>query len=234
MRTVLIVAAEKAEFEGILRRRPKPEPLSWPLDYSAAVEWNGSRRLLAANGAGPGLAGAAADAARERESIDALVSFGFCGGLNPDLRPGDVVVARTIEALERSGSYEAGTPATGRRFHAGVVMSVDRIVATREEKSELRRRGGDAVEMEAAGLAGRAASWRLPIYCIRAVTDTAEESFHLDLNSARDETGRISRWKVAGGALRRPVQGVPELLRLRRRSLEAAEQLGDFIADCTF
>jgi adenosylhomocysteine nucleosidase len=234
LKTVLVVAADRREFAGFIRHVPQPVRLQWPVDYSASVVWNDCRWVLLANGAGPRLAGEAADVARAQVTIDAVVSFGFCGGLDPSLEPGSVVVASAVEAPDRGERYAAESVETARPVRNGLVVSVDRVLGTAAEKAELRNRGGDVVEMEAAGLADRACSWKIPFYCVRAVTDTAKESFYLDLNAARDPAGRISRWKIVKSALRRPVKGAPELLRLRRRSQQAAARLGEFFADCKF
>ena len=70
--------------------------------------------------------------------------------------------------------------------------------------------------------------------CVRAVSDRASEGFALDLNAARDEVGRFRVSRVLRQAIRRPVTGVPELLRLHRNSEAASKALGEFIGNCSF
>jgi hypothetical protein len=94
--------------------------------------------------------------------------------------------------------------------------------------------GAVAVEMEAAAVAGRAKEWRMPFYCVRAVSDLALEGFALDLNEMRDEEGRFSRSRIVLRALTSPLRLFPELLRLNRNSGRAARALGDFFANCSF
>lgn len=194
---------------------------------------NGKRLLLAANGHGPELAGRAADVAACMEPPEGVLSAGFCGALAPDLVPGGIVVASRIEAPATGASFEARLPASDRRFASGPVFSVDRVVRTAEEKQAMRLAGAVAVEMEAAAVAQRAARWNLPFYCVRAVTDTCDEDLGLDLNAARDGRGRIRTGRIVADALRHPAF-VPELLMLWRRSRLAAEELGNFLADCRF
>ena len=189
---------------------------------------------MVANGEGAALAAEAAETAHEQERIDAVVSTGFCGALDPELRPGDIVVATKVVEAASGRCFEAAEPVATRTYRRGSVISVDRVLLTAEEKARFRARGDDAVEMEAAALAGKAAEWRLPFYCIRAVTDTAEESFALDLNGARDADGRLRRWRIVAGALRRPGTGIAELVKLHRRSRLATGELGDFLAECEF
>ena len=40
--------------------------------------------------------------------------------------------------------------------------------------------------------------------------------------------------RILAQAVRRPVTGVPELLRLRRNSEAASKALGEFIGNCSF
>jgi hypothetical protein len=114
------------------------------------------------------------------------------------------------------------------------LLSIDRVIASAREKAELHRTtGADAVEMEAAAIAERAESWKVPFRAIRVVSDSAEESLPLDFNRMRDADGRFSRARIVGAALRHP-SVFPRLLRLDQRSKLAAEALGDFIADTRF
>jgi adenosylhomocysteine nucleosidase len=113
------------------------------------------------------------------------------------------------------------------------VISLDRVVRTADEKRRLHARGFLAVEMEAAAVAERAARWGVPFYCLRAVTDTAQQDLMIDLNAARDDQGQIRDGRVVVEALRRP-WSLPELFILWRRSHVAAESIGQLIVDSRF
>jgi len=228
LRNVLVVAAEDFELSGIKRRAASVSKPDWPIRFARIAELNGSRLLLAAHGPGRKLAGAAAAVVKSREQVDAVVSTGICGGLDPDLAVGDVLVASAVN------ESPAEMPKTSKPYRTGRVISMDRVVGTVDEKCRLRASGGSAVEMEAAALAGLAAEWRKPFYCVRSVSDSAKEGFELDLNLSRDPEGRFSRPRIIASALRRPFRLVPELLRLRRNSAKAAEALGEFFAHCHF
>lgn len=187
--------------------------------------------MLAANGPGPKLAARAAEVLKEHFELDGLVSIGFCGALAPELKPCDVLVATSLVAaahavsVPRSHSCQR-PPAT--------LLSTDQVAATAESKRTLHTQTqADAVEMEAAGLAPLAAGWHIPFYAVKAVTDTAAESFPLDFNRLRDAQGRFSRGKIIAAALHKPV-AFPALMKLNRRCKHAAEALGDFIADARF
>ena len=218
------VAAEAREFSGLLRKAERVSKLDWPVDFARAIWLNGRAAVLVANGPGPKLAGEAVEIAKGREELTGLVSTGFCGGLDPALKPLDIFIP----------VGQALPPAkTNRPYKTGALLSIDHVAVTASEKSEFHKTGVRVIEMEAAAVAEKARAYNLPFYCIRVVTDTATESFPLDFNHMRDDNGRFSRTKIVAAALRRP-SVFPKLIELNKRCKRAAEALGDFIADTRF
>jgi nucleoside phosphorylase len=125
-------------------------------------------------------------------------------------------------------------PDTQQPHSSGVLISIDHVAQTAEEKRKLRSAGADAVEMEVAGVGAEAMARGLPFFCIKAVTDLAEESFAIDLNSALRMDGHFDTMQILRSALACPSVRVPELVRLRRRCSIAARTLGEFVAHCRF
>ncbi len=226
---LVFIAAETREFAGLLRNAELASRLDWPVSFARMAVVKGNSVVLAANGPGPKLAAQAVDAVRARTQVDGLVSIGFCGALDPALSPCDIFVATEVLGVG-AASLPTASP---RPYKRGKLLSTDRVASTVAEKSELRKSGADAVEMEAAAVAERAEHWNVPFYAIRVVTDTARESFPLDFNRLRDPEGRFDRVKIIAAALRNP-GSFPALLKLDRRCKAAAQTLGDFIADTRF
>jgi len=234
MSSIVIVAAEVRELAGV-SRFAEARPLRWPLDYSGVIESEGTRLLLVANGAGARNAALAVEAAAGRDAVDAVVSTGYCGGLDPALRAGEVFVAREVRDLAGGERYAVQMPVTSRSCATGVLVTSDRVVCTSEEKRRLNQTtGASAVDMEAAAVAAQAARRGLPFFCVRVVSDTADESFAWDLNAMRDSEGRFQRGRILRETCRRPLVMVPELVRLYRRSRMASGNLGEFLASCRF
>lgn len=220
MATWLVIAAERRELDGILRRSGEGHKLDWPAEYADDVQWKGDRWLLIANGPGTGLV---EEALTEKRDVSGIVSTGFCGALDPALRVGDIVI---------DGAFTLPREA-GPTSRVSKILSLDRVAVTSREKLALHQKtGAAAVEMEAAAVSRKAAEWGVPFYSIRAVSDTAGEDMPLDFNLYRDAQGRFSRSRIARAALARPFAAIPALLRLNRHCQMAAESLGDFFADC--
>ncbi|HXK01576.1 MAG TPA: hypothetical protein VMS37_04185 [Verrucomicrobiae bacterium] len=208
---VLIVAADTMEFRGMPRRS----------------DW-----ILKANGVGAVQAAAAVDRALEEFRPAAVVSTGFCGALDPNLQVGDVVVA--TEVASGGVRFAALAPRGAQDARLGVVASIDHVAQTAAEKLRLFASGAIAVEMEAGGVAERAAAHGLPFFCIKAVTDLASEDMANDFNSALRPDGHFATIEILSSSLRQPLTRIPELIRLRKRCARAAMSLGEFIADCRF
>jgi adenosylhomocysteine nucleosidase len=186
--------------------------------------------LLVANGVGAQRAAGAVDAAITSFRPELVISVGFCGALVDSLRIADIIVADFVAA--DSQGFSARVPAHGA--HQGTIQSIDHVAESAEEKARLRATGAIGVEMEAAGVAARAAALGLPFACVKAVTDLADETLANDYNGALRPDGHFDTIYLLRSALRRPFVRLPELMRLRNRCVCAARALGDFFADCRF
>jgi len=101
-----------------------------------------------------------------------LVVAGLCGALEPDLVPGDVVLAsRLLDCevpLHGDPALEAALTGAGLRVHLAPMLCATRLVQG-GERARLRARGAVAVDMESRWLAP-AAQGR-PLSVIRVVMD---------------------------------------------------------------
>jgi adenosylhomocysteine nucleosidase len=217
---LLVVASDRMELAGI-QAQAGTEGMRFRLGPN--------EMLLVESGVGARRAMAAVDSASSFHP-EAIVSTGFCGALDPQLGIADIVVADSV-AMPGGSRYPARQLAGGRHC---MVCSVDHVVGTAAEKHNLYAAGFGAVEMEAAGVASRAESLGLPFYCIRAVSDLAEEDMANDFNGALTADGHFDTIKLLLGSFRRPLARIPELIRLRKRCARSAFALGEFFADCRF
>jgi len=236
---ILFVAAEADELKPFANRLTGLRKLNWPLRYAFEGILHGKRVMLAAHGAGPKLAAQAAEVAiravtaaeLSASKLEAVVSVGYCGALTPESREGQIIVAtEVLDGLE-GARFSCVTPQTENAYQAGPLVSQDCVANHCSEKQQLAPSGAIAVDMEAAGVAARTKRADLPFACIKVVTDRADESFGLDLNTMRTPQGRIARGKIGVYALTHP-KLIPELLRWKRRAESAAQALGEFLASC--
>jgi adenosylhomocysteine nucleosidase len=228
---ILFVSADAMECAGILRQCEQVRLCELPVDWARSARLGGHEVTLAANGAGMERAAGAVDAAVATLQFDAVASIGFCGALDETLAIGDVVVG---SAVTGEGGGPCCEPDAHAKHRLGVIYSHSRIAQTAAEKRQLRATGAIAVEMEAAGVAERAKILGLPFYCVKAVTDLANEDLSVDFNAVLRPDGHFDKIGILRSILRHPSVRLPEVLRLRKRSVQAQEALGDFIANCRF
>jgi hopanoid-associated phosphorylase len=152
----------------------------------------------------------------------AVLSFGLAGGLDPALRPGDVVVA--TETIADEGRWPADRPLAVRlmeRLAAGGLRPVmaaiagsDLVVANERTKSEIHRASGAAaVDMESHVAAAYAAAAGVPFAALRVVCDPAARSLPPLAAQALRADGGIDFQGVLRSLARQPGQ-LPALLRL--------------------
>ena len=226
---LLFVAADRMEFTGLLSRGEAVRPAGIAVDFSQFARLFGNDILAVANGIGRKRAVAAVGASTAFHP-DAVVSIGFCGALDTALQIGDIVVGSSIIGLAGGNAC----PTCTHTAASGPICSIDHVARTAAEKARLRKSGAIAVEMEAAGVAARTQALNLPFYCIKSVTDLADEDMANDFDSAVRSDGHFDTIRILTGTLRHPTVRIRELIRLRNRCVRAARVLGEFIADCRF
>ncbi|MFN7921327.1 MAG: hypothetical protein U0Q16_14595 [Bryobacteraceae bacterium] len=225
--TILLIAADAREFEGLAQHLRPLEKLAWPLAYARRGALRGKPCVLVADGPGPKLARRAVEEAARRTHVARVVSTGLAGALDPALRVNDIFIPGRIVDVETQAIYRTADD------NSATLASGDRVLQTPAEKSFLRDlTGASAVDMEAAAVAAVAEERGWPMRCIRVISDTAFEGFRIDLNAARDTQGRFRTGKIVLSALKQPKQGLPELWNLNQRSKEGSQRLGDYLVDC--
>ena len=229
MSVLLFIAAEPREFAGFTPHLGEIGPGQLAAHWTRIGRWKNQTVALIANGAGPVQS---ASAARACPDAAAIINVGFCGALDTALQIGDVIVADKI--FFSSQMFDCRSVSTSAGFCRGSVYSSPWVVATAAEKQRLRKSGARAVEMEAGGIAMVARERGVPLFCIRAVSDLAEESFANDFNAALGPDGRFRLGRLIGSALVQPHRRFPELMRLKKRCDFAAKKLGDFLDSCSF
>ena len=130
--------------------------------------------------------------------VRGLLSWGLCGGLDPDLRPADLVDCP-----------------------AKMVFTATEIVATPAEKAAAYAAGARIVDLESAAVAASG----LPGRAIRVVLDEAGFALPAAALVALREDGRPDLAGIVLAMLRRPA-GLPAMIGLAARYRRALPALG--------
>jgi len=159
-------------------------------------------------------------------SPELVLTCGFAGGLNPDLKLGDIIFETSDETLR---TKLLGAEAKPLKF-----FCADRIATTVAEKKKLRAEtGADAVEMESAAIHAVCRERGIPCATVRVISDTADEDLPLDFNALARPDKNIDFGKLAWAIAKSPGK-IPALMKLQRQTQFAAQQLANVLEKIIF
>jgi adenosylhomocysteine nucleosidase len=146
------------------------------------------------------------------EGASALLSFGMAGALDPGLRPGDLLLPKTV--LRRNAVHEVNPGWHARvvdRLNGpegiamGAMLHADEPLASVRQKHAARRlTGAVAVDMESGAVARIAEITGVPFLVLRAVADTAWRALPGAALAAMDADGRLRPYDLLKALLRHP------------------------------
>ncbi|HEV2805609.1 MAG TPA: hypothetical protein VGW57_11845 [Chthoniobacterales bacterium] len=139
-----------------------------------------------------------------RERFEYLISSGFAGALEKELRVGHLLVSEnysTPKILE-SPALELANEST----FLGKLATVPRMIESAGQRETLNKRtGAAAVDMETETIAELCAAHELPMLSVRAISDTAGEPFPAPANVLFDLAKQKTNFvRLAGYLLTHP------------------------------
>jgi adenosylhomocysteine nucleosidase len=176
---------------------------------------------------GGGTREGAQEAAEElvRMGVGALLSFGYAGGLDPELRPGDLLVPSWVYA---AGKYWTADPSLGASLgglREQVIFGAMGVVGEVAAKQRVyEQTHASAVDMESGAVAQVADRNRLPFAVLRAICDPADRALPPLAMTALNRKGQVRKLRLLGALLRRPWQ-IPGLMALGRDAAAARATL---------
>lgn len=228
--TIAIIGAMSEEVEllrGNLNLKEHRSTLKNADFYTGTI--NGENVLLVRSGIGKVNAASATTVIAERYHPRCIINVGVLGALRSDLEPGSLIfphyftyhdvdvtscgyahgqVPNLPENYEPSQElqslFERLAVNLGIKFYSGPVLTGDRFVDKADEIALMKSRIPDAigVEMESAAIAQVAYLYQIPMGCIRAVSDFAnDESTHVfenNLAMASENVARLVMESIGG------------------------------------
>jgi adenosylhomocysteine nucleosidase len=137
----------------------------------------------------------------------ALLSFGLAGGLDPALRPGELLVPQAVLTRGQKVSTDAALCRVLEGGTAHVLLGADRIVVEAADKQALwQATGCAAVDLESGAVAEVAEGRGIPFAALRAVCDPAWRTLPPAASAALDAGGGLAVGRVLRSLARRPGQ----------------------------
>ncbi|MFN3958714.1 MAG: hypothetical protein ACK4NP_02240 [Parvularculaceae bacterium] len=185
-----------------------------------------AKARLAVSGAN---AGRAEDLAEDliKSGARAVISAGFCGGLDPELKSGELVIGERVvsasgDVLLADRTLLAAAP---RGLRQVAIFGSDDIIDSAAKKAQLfGRYASQTVDMESHGAARAAARASAPFIAVRAVADGAARALPKAALGAVTPTGGVNVMSVLFECVKSPQQ-FEEIAMLGRESGAATETL---------
>jgi adenosylhomocysteine nucleosidase len=154
-------------------------------------------------------------------STKSVLTCGFAGGLNPEVKFGDVVFSTNQPALGEVLVRAGAKP--------GSFFCAPRVVTTAVAKAELwHKTGADAVEMESEAIHAVCRERGISCATVRVISDAADEDLPLDFNQLIRPDLSVDYAKLAWAIAKSPGK-IGALLKLQKRSQTAAEKLAQVL-----
>lgn len=193
---------------------------------------------LAVSGIGPERAKRAAETLLD-QGATALLSWGFAGALDPELRPGTLVVPETIEGADSHAIDHQwrrrllAAVGTSSPIIGGKLTHSDKALESPEQKRRLAlETGAIAVDQESTAVAAVAARAGIPFLAVRAILDPVDLRLPPRLSEKAVDSGTVPAAQALEILLRHPgellyLAGLIFPLRQAKRSLRGlAREVG--------
>ncbi len=159
--------------------------------------------------------------------LDLVLTCGFAGGLNTDLKIGEVVFDRSTLNPQLS------TRLTAAGAKPATFFCADRIATTVAEKKQLRAEtGADVVEMESAAIHAVCREHEISCATVRVISDTANEDLPLDFNALAKPDKSLDFGKLFLAIAKSPGK-IGALMQLQKKTSFAAKQMAEVLVKIT-
>jgi len=215
---IAIMGAMAEEIEPILERMDSYETIEYAKNIYYKGQYRGIDIVVAYSKIGKVFATLTATILIEKFKCNTLLFSGVAGGLNPNFKIGDLVIASGLCQFDLDitvfghphgyvpeGQICINTSSTlrelakdianrrGINLAEGVIATGDQFISCEDRKGFICETfKADAVEMEGASVAVVCDSLNIPFFVLRAISDTANHEADIDFDKFLEESAKIS------------------------------------------
>jgi nucleoside phosphorylase len=109
------------------------------------------------------------------QQFDLMISAGFAGALNDQLKVGDLLLAKNFSTIDMN---QRGLSFSSLPIHMADLLTVPAPIDSSDERNRIARESGAAaVDMETEFIARACAEHGVPLLSLRVITDTPRKPF---------------------------------------------------------
>lgn len=201
---IAITFALPVESSNFVRRLEKPNLNSREGVENIRGRLHGKTVVVIHTGVGQNSCRERMEIMLQRERFEYLISAGFAGALEKDLRVGHLLVSENFSSAELLASPRLELADAGTFL--GTLLTMTRVIESPGERETLKEKtGAAAVDMETETIAAVCKVHDLPMLSLRAISDTASEPLpapaHVLFDVAKQKTDFL---RLAGYLLTHP------------------------------
>lgn len=189
------------------------------------------RIVIAHSGVGFARARKVTQALLDAHNPNFVLSIGFSGGLKPELKKGDIIVANAI-GDEHGNELPVDTKMPSqpeKGLHVGKLLVADKILTSSQSKLEKGKKYKSlAVDLESLAVAQVCKEINKPFMAVRVISDEMSEELPDDVLSVIGASGSVRLGALAGSLWKRP-KSYKDLWKLRQNANKAASNLASFL-----
>jgi adenosylhomocysteine nucleosidase len=240
---IAILVAVRQELRPILRRADARHVVRQEhLDFHEGT-LGGQPVAVLALGIGKECARIAAEITVRCYRPDLIISSGFGGGLQPDIKAGHIVVGTEILDLRQDQGNQImwdsthkpvhpsrinGDDTSDLRVHYGKIMTTDEMVLRAANKARIGKASGAlTVDMETSAVAAVCAARKIDFLAVRCITDQVHEDLPDEFNDFF-VLGQLRPDRVFSSCVRDP-RVLTDLARLGYRAKHSGANLARFL-----
>lgn len=226
MQMIAITFALPAESSDFVALLEKPSLISREGVESVRGRLHGKSVAVIHTGVGRKVCGQRMDIILRRERFEYLISAGFAGALEKELRIGNLLIAENFSSPQLLRS--PGLDLADDGIFLGKLLTVSGVIDSNPEREQLATKtGAAAVDMETEVIADACAEQDLPFLSLRAISDTASEPFpapaHVLFNVEKQKTdfARLAFYLVTHPGAFSRLNALRERVGVARKALAA-------------
>ncbi|MDA1054953.1 MAG: nucleoside phosphorylase [Planctomycetota bacterium] len=164
-----------------------------------------------------------------------VISAGFAGALQGELRRGHILMADEVadatgRRLSIGLTVDHASMEASPSLHVGRLLTVDQLIRTRSQKEQLgAEHEALACDMETLAVADACARAGTKFLSVRIISDSIDDELPKEIEGLLSQDSLVGKLGAAAGAIVHRPSCVKDLWKLKENALKATDRLARFL-----
>jgi len=196
---------------------------------------NGRHVLVAESGVGRNAAHAVTADVIGLYQPNWVISAGFAGALQPELKRGHILMAEEVvdvtgKKLSIGLTVDRASIEASPALHVGRLLTVDQLIRTRSQKEQLgTEHAALACDMETLAIAEACQPAGTKFMSVRIISDSMDDELPKEIESLLSQDSLVGKLGAATGAIFHRPSSVKDMWKLKEDALKATDRLARFL-----